>query len=171
LDGRVNILTTMSKNSTQLLRETIRQILREEETIRVGDVRAALKAARGKKIKDAAIEMGKEASKKGALAVLKMIPVAGSAVQAIETGLELKDMYDAATSIKPEEKKKNPLWDFLTIDPNTSAIVDDKVEADFVKALADKVSALDDNDELPDADTQLSGYLKGEFDGAHVSRR
>jgi hypothetical protein len=48
--------------------------------------------------------------------------------------------------------------------------VDDKVEADFVKALADKVSALDDEDELPDADTQLSGYLKGEFDGAHVSR-
>lgn len=160
----------MKTKDAQLLREAIREILREEETIRVGDVRQALAAAKGKKIKDAAAAVAKEAGKKGAMAVLQMIPIAGGAVAAIEKGMELKDLYDAAMSIKPDEKKKNPLWDFLSIDPDTSAIVDDKVEADFVKALADKVAVLDDSDELPDADTQLTGYLKGEFKGAHVSK-
>lgn len=160
----------MRTKETQLLREAIREMLREEQTIRVGDVRQALAAAKGKKIKDAAAAVAKEAGKKGVEWALKQIPVAGGVLDAIEKGMELKDLYDAAMSVKPEEKKKNPLWDFLSIDPDTSAIVDDKVETDFVKALADKVNVLDDDDELPDADRQLAGYLKGEFGGAHVSK-
>jgi hypothetical protein len=160
----------MKAKDTHLLRETIREILREEQTLRVGDVRQALKYARGKKIDAAAAAVAKKTAEKGALFVLKRIPLLGGALDAIEAGMELKDLYDAAMSVKPEDKKKDPLWDKLTIDPDTSAIVDDGVEAKFVNALGDRVDALDDDDELPDADTQLSGYLKGEFGGAHVSK-
>lgn len=156
--------------SERLLRETVRAILHEEQTMRVGDVRDALKAAKGKKIKDAAAEMGKVVAKKGAMAVLGFIPAAATVRAAIEGGMELKDLYDAAASISPEEKKKNILWDFLSIDPDTSAIVDDAVEANFVKALKKRVELLDDDDELPDIDRQLAGYLRGEFDGAHVAK-
>ena len=43
----------------------------------------------------------------------------------------------------------------ITIDPDTSAIVDDALEAEFIKLLGDRIKYLDDDDELPDADTQL----------------
>lgn len=157
------------KSPESLLREAIRLAI-HEETIKAGDLRAALDAAKKKQNIEKAKAAAKEAGKKGVMAALGLIPGAGTLVGAIEAGMELKDLYDAAKDIDPETKKKNPLWDLLTIDPDTSAIVDDAVEAEFVSSLGDRVKYLDDDDDLPDADTQLASYLKGKFDGSHVKK-
>lgn len=154
----------------RLLRETIRQILAEQQQFTVGDLRAALKAAKSKDMKAAAIEMSKEAGKKGALALLKFIPGVAQAKDAIELGEFGYDLYKAASGISPKDKKKNSLWDILTIDPDTSAIVDDSVEAKFIKAMGDQAVGLNDSDPLPDIDDQLTDYLKGQYSGTHITR-
>jgi mannose/fructose/N-acetylgalactosamine-specific phosphotransferase system component IIB len=159
------------------LRRIIRRALMEDaaaEEVTVGDVKKALKYAKGKKLKDAAIEISKEAGKKAAVSgvksVLSIIPGLAGVADAVEKGMEIKDLYDAAMSANPEQKKKNPLWDMLTVDPDTSAIVDDGVEQEFVNSLADKVSSLPDDAKIPNADAQLKGYLKDKYSGAYVSK-
>lgn len=146
----------------------LRRIIREELT--VGDLRDALAAAKGKKIAAAAKEMGKTAAKKGAMSILGLIPGATSIVGAIETGMEIKDLYDAATSINPEEKKSNPLWDFLTIDSDTSQIVDDAVEQKFVKDIADRVQGMPADSKLPNIDTQLNNWLSKNYNNSKISK-
>jgi len=142
-----------------------------EDTIKVGDIRKALKLARDLKGKEAKAEFSKKAATLGVKTVLGMIPALGAVSNILDKGLDVKDLYDAAKSASPKEKKANQLWDFITIDPESSAILDDKVESDFIDALSQKVSVLDDEDELPDADTQLASYLKGKYSGAHVTKK
>jgi len=160
---------TESRRQEQLLREAVRSIL-HEEAITVGKVRAALAAAKKAKSIERAKELAKAGGKVAVSAILDQIPVLGNVKKGFERGMELKDLYDAYKSVDPEAKKKNPLIDLLTIDPDTSAIVDDAVEAEFFKALTGRVEYLDDEDELPDADQQLASWLKGEYKGAHVSK-
>jgi hypothetical protein len=167
------------KTNERLLRQYIRESIRDrellnEDTLKVGDLRAALNYTKGKKLKDAAAAVAKEAGKKGlGLAVdalASLVPGLGAVMDAIETGMELKDLYDAAANAKPEAKKTNPLWDRISIDPDAPAIVDDAIEAEFTDPLSDKVKYLDDEDELPDADVQLAGFLKSKFNQAHVAK-
>ena len=106
----------------------------------------------------------------GLKALLSLVPGAAGVADAVEKGAELKDFFDAAMSVSPEEKKKNPVWDLITIDPDTSAIVDDALEAEFIKLLGDRIKYLDDDDELPDADTQLKNFLKNKFNKSHVTK-
>ena len=158
------------------LRKIIRRELDrlDEAQLTVGDVKAALKYAKGKKMKAAAAEAAKEAGKKagmlGVKSVLSLFPGAAAVAEYIETGMELKDIYSAAKSAKPNEKESNPLWDMLTIDPDISSIVDDEVESRFVSDLADRVSNLPDETALPDADEQLANWLKRKFSGAHITK-
>lgn len=165
-------------NGKKLLREYIRQSLRKESglleaSIRVGDLRSAMEYARGKKLKDAMAAASKEAGKKGIefglKALASLIPGAAAVAGAIETGIEIKDLYDAAKSVNPKEREKNPLWDLITIDPDTSAIIDDGVENEFIDILKDRIKYLDDNDVLPDADTQLNNFLKAKFNKKHIA--
>jgi len=167
------------KKDEKLLREYIRESIKgkspiNELNIRVGDLRDAMKYAKGKNIKNALAQVSKEAGKKGVAlglkALVSLIPGAGAVASAIETGAELKDLYDAAASVSPEEKKKNPVWDTISIDPDTSAIVDDALEEEFIKLLRDRIKYLDDDDELPDADSQLNNFLKNKFNKAHVTK-
>jgi len=167
------------KKDEKLLREYIRESINSESSInelniKVGDLRDAMKYAKGKKIKDALAQISKEAGKKGAAvglkALLSLVPGAAGVADIIEKGAELKDFYDAAMSVSPEEKKKNPVWDMISIDPDTSAIVDDALEAEFIKLLGDRIKYLDDDDELPDADTQLRNFLKNKFNKSHVTK-
>lgn len=165
------------RKEEKLLREYIRESINNKKAInelRVGDLRDAMKYARGKKIKDAFAEVSKEAGKKGVAvglkALLSLVPGAAGVADIVEKGAELKDFYDAAMSVSPEEKKKNPVWDKITIDPDTSAIVDDALEAEFINLLGDRIKYLDDDDELPDADKQLNNFLKNKFNKSHVTK-
>jgi len=158
------------------LRGVIREELARlsEADLTVGDVKAALKYARGKRAKDAAAEFAKEAGKKaaavGVKSFLSIVPGLAGLADAVEAGLELKDLYDAAASATPEQKKANPLWDRLTVDPDTSRIIDDEVEDKFATELGNRISDLPDDTPLPDADTQLSSWLKDRYSGAHVTK-
>jgi hypothetical protein len=44
------------------------------------------------------------------------------------------------------------------------------LEAEFIKLLSDRIKYLDDDDELPDADSQLNNFLKNKFNKAHVTK-
>lgn len=167
------------KKEEKLLREYIRESINNKSSIneiniRVGDLRSAIKYAKGKKIKDALAQVTKKGAEKGTIFGLKalasLIPGAAALADAAEKGMEIKDIFDAAMSVSPEEKKKNPVWDMITIDPDTSAIVDDALEAEFIKLLGDRIKYLDDDDELPDADTQLKNFLKNKFNKSHVTK-
>ena len=161
-------MKTQKSNQYRLLQETIRLIIRED--IRVGDIKAALAATKKAKNFKQAGAMLKTAGKATAMSILGMFPGAGTISAALQAGMEFKDIYDAAKDLDPKEKEANPLWDLLTIDPETSAIVDNGVESDFISTLADKANMLDDDDELPDADTQLAGYLKGKYSGTYIKK-
>ena len=165
----------MKSSEETLLREAIRSILLEDTgTMTVGHLRNALRVAKGigseEKMKAAGKEAAKRGLTKGAGALIGLIPGGGTIWSAIEAGIDVKGVYKAATKLTPEEKKANPLWDFITIDPDTSAIVDDGVESNFIIALGDSVDGLPDNAEIPDADVQLTNYLKDKFSGAHITK-
>ena len=159
------------------LRTIIRRALVEAESgdgITVGDVRGALEYAKGKKIEDAIKSVASKATKKGAKvgvkSVLSLIPGAAGFVDAVEAGLEIKDLYDAALSVTPKQKKSNPLWDMLTVDPNTSQIVDDAVEQEFVDSLGEKIAGMPDDAKIPNADDQLKSYLRDKYAGAYITK-
>ena len=152
------------------LRLLIREELTRLDEVTVGDLKRALEFAKGKKKEDLAKTLGKQAGKVVGMKVLQAIPFLGTAAAAVEAGMELKDLYDTLQSTTPEVKKKNPIWDRMTIDPETAAIVDDQVEDEFIGALGDRVSGLADDVELPDADEQLASWMRGKFTGRHVAR-
>jgi len=167
-------------NEARIRRRVYERMLREskknerkmlsEARLTVGDVRYAFDLAQKKKNIKAAKEAAKEAGKAAAMGLLGLIPAAATVAKAIESGMSLKGIYDAAKSVNPQEKKSNPFWDAITIDPDTSAIVDDEVEQTFLKALADGVEGLPDTTPLPDADEMLSNWLKNKYQGAHVTK-
>lgn len=151
-----------------LIREELMRL--DEAPTTVGDVKKALEFAKGKKREELAKAVGRQAAKSVGMAVVKQIPILGNVANALEAGLELKDLYSTLKSVDPTVKQKNPLWDKMTIDPETAAIVDDEVEERFIDSLGQRVQGLPDDTELPDADEQLASWLKGKYSGAHVTK-
>jgi hypothetical protein len=167
------------KNEELLLRRFIREhvfLLNEEGQLTVGDMKKALELSKKQGAKQALANVSKEAGKKVASAGLKwalsLIPGAAGIADAIETGMEIKDLYAAAQNATPEEKKKNPLWDILTIDPGTSKIVDDAIEANFIKNMSTRIEKLSDDMPVPNIDDQLNNYFKSqeEFRGSQITK-
>lgn len=152
-----------------LIRETI-MLEAEVDNITAGDVRQALKYAKGKNMKDVAAAVAKRTGMLGVKSLLSFFPGAGAIVDTIEAGADIKDLYDAAQSSKTTEKKSNPLWDILTIDPDTSTILDDKVEQDFINDISAEIETLPDNAKLPNADTQLNNYLKTMHNNTYITK-
>tara|TARA_R110002060_G_scaffold51289_1_gene62155 strand:+ start:265 stop:720 length:456 start_codon:yes stop_codon:yes gene_type:complete len=146
----------------KLLMENWRSYLKEEEgELRtVGDLRRAVAGAtkakqsgRGKDaIKDVAVGM-----------VLDAIPGAGTA----------KSLWDIAKSMykMPDDKKTNTGLDFLNVDDEISAIVDDNVENAFLKALGGELKGYPDETELEQMNVtkMLTKYIAGEFDNRVVA--
>jgi hypothetical protein len=153
-----------------LLKEAIRFILLNE--VKVGEIKKAMELVRNNKKKDAAVAAAKEAGKKGLKAgigaLIGLIPGGGTLWSAMESGSEIADVIMAASKeISPEEKKKNPIWDQLTIDPDTAAIVDDAVEANFLKDMQNAVNRAPDNQDI-DLDIMLSNYLQRNYNRKHI---
>jgi hypothetical protein len=156
----------------RITESALRRIIREELT--VGALRAALDAARGQKsVEDAkakAVAAAKKFGEKGAEAAIGMLPGGGTLWSFISGAKDIAEIITAAADSDPQVKKKNPLWDKLTIDPEKAAIIDDEVEARFIGDLGAAVGSLPDDAVLPDADTQLSNWLKKKYSGAHVAK-
>lgn len=157
-----------------LLRETIRQILREESALKVGDIRQALDAAKGDSEKSDIATISKSAARKlgrrAAGLAINTLPGGSVAWTAFNVARDMRDLYKKAKHIPDSEKKKNPLWDYLTLDPEIADILDDGVEQEFVDWLATKVEDMPDDAYLPNAEDQLADYLMRYYGGHYIAK-
>lgn len=85
-----------------------------------------------------------------------------------------KTTYDfiKAAFGKPDTKKTNTWLDKLDVDDQMSAIVDDTVEAGFLKTIAAALEAEADDTPLEqdfNMNAKMVDYLKGEYGGRFVS--
>ena len=91
-------------------------------------------------------------------ALLDAIPGAGTA----------KGIFDLVRSTykMPDEKKTNTALDFLNVDDEVSAIVDDTIENAFLKVLGQELEGESDERRLEDLDvtTLLQKYIAREFE-------
>ena len=146
----------------KLLREYIREILKEApepssiET--VGDLKKLIKYAQSQK----RAELGKEAAKDWAKdsffdETLGKIPGFATAKNAAEA---LKAMYSL-----PDESRTGTALDYLDVDDDVSAIVDDPIENAFLKALAKSLESKADDKPLSDLNVTklLNKYIEREF--------
>ncbi len=161
----------VTENRTIVTKRRLRRLVREErfrallseaspEIENVGDLKAAIAAASGKK-RD---EQGKAALKdfgKGFLADL--LPGGG-------TALSIHDLLKSTYTMDDEARTGTAL-DYLDVDDNISAIVDNPIETKFLNALAKEVEAMSDDTPLEDLNMTnlLSRYLKGEFNQRTVA--
>lgn len=151
----------------KLLREYIRETLRAEmlseasqEITTVGHLRDAIAAAQGKK-RD---EQGKGALKdlaKGFLADL--IPGGGT----------ITSIFDLVktTYTMDDDSRTGTALDYLDVDDDISAIVDDPIENKFVKALAKEIEGMSDDTPLDNLvmTELLSDYIAAEFNSRTVA--
>ena len=147
----------------KLLREFVREILKEEsealEIETVGDLKDAIAAATGKKRE----QKGKRAAKNFAKDVfVDFFPGMGTIKGA---GEALKAMYSM-----PDDKRTGTALDYLDVDDPVSAIVDDNVENSFLKTVAEKLEEYDDDTKLIDFNMTklLASFLKKEFESRTV---
>tara|TARA_Y100000310_G_scaffold101993_1_gene100145 strand:- start:2356 stop:3720 length:1365 start_codon:yes stop_codon:yes gene_type:complete len=161
----------VTENRVRVTKGQLRRLVREErfrallseaspEIENVGDLKAAIAAASGKK-RD---EQGKAALKdfgKGFLADL--FPGGG-------TALSIHDLLKSTYTMDDEARTGTAL-DYLDVDDNISAIVDNPIETKFLNALAKEVEAMSDDTPLEDLNMTnlLSRYLKGEFNQRTVA--
>ncbi len=139
-----------------------RQFVNEQESQlnTIGDLKRALKLA----IQSKRGGQGKSALKDFAVgALLDAIPGAGTA----------KGIFDLVRSTykMPDEKKTNTALDFLNVDDEVSAIVDDTIENAFLKVLGQELKDESDERRLEDLDvtTLLQKYIAREFDKRTIS--
>jgi hypothetical protein len=164
----------MNKNKAQ------KRKLTEAQGLTVGDVKYALDYARKKKLGKATGDVGKILAKQGGKALLGFLTagisdrVSDIFSTAIEAGEVTADaigaFYPALAKSSPKEKESNPIWDLLTIDPDTAAIVDDTVENKFLIDLKNKIANLPDDAPLPDADEQLANWTKRNYSDTVIKK-
>ena len=140
----------------KLIMENWRGYLKEQEEAlqTLGDLKKAVNGAVLAKRKG----QGKSAVKDVATgALLGLIPGGGVA----------KNIFDVAKAIYklPDDKATNTGLDFLNVDDEVSAIVSDKVENAFLKALSSELKNYPDDTPLKHANvtTMLSKFISREF--------
>ena len=146
----------------KLLREYIRKVLQESaspsfET--VGDLKKAIKAASSSK-KDA---QGKEALKDlGKSIFADLFPGGGT----------ISSLFDLVknTYTMDDNARTGTALDYLDVDDDVSAIVDDPIENKFVEAVSKAISDKPDDTRLDTCDMTklLSKYISGEFNDRTV---
>ena len=165
-----------TRRQDRLLREAIREVLLEADPgpLTVGDVKKAIAVAQEKGVQKAKAEAGKMAKEKALTSFGKIlggfVPGVGSAVEFFEAGKDIYGILARMKDVDPKTKESHPLWDKLTIEPNTAAVLDSAVEDRFVKDLGAAVAGLPDNTPLPDADVQLTDWMKVNYGGTHVAK-
>jgi uncharacterized membrane protein YheB (UPF0754 family) len=156
-----------------LINSVKRKTINENADLTAGDVRNAikhlldsqLKKAGKEGLKGAAIDLGTMAAKSAAGALsLGISDRIGDFVDVIAKGKELYDLWVKAHEIvNADLKEKNPFWDHVTIDPDKSKIMDDRVEQEFIKWLSNEINGMPDSAKIPDADTVLGAWMKRKF--------
>ena len=152
----------MSKQMKAIMENWRKSILTEQERITtVGELRnsisQALKVKKGEVQKDALKDFG-------AGLIIDLIPGAAS----------LKSAFDLAKALYtlPDEKRTNTGLDYLNVNDEVSAVVDDRVETQFLNDMLGVLKNMDDTAALEDLDMtkRLSNYISSEYDNTKVEK-
>jgi hypothetical protein len=151
---------------SKLLREYVKEILKEDTSgiQNVGDLKKLIKQAKSKKRQ----EKGKEEIK-GAItdAIVDEITgkIPGLAAAKSMFGA-LKNMYSL-----DDEARTGTALDYLDVDDDVSAIVDDPIENKFLKAVAKEIETMPDETPLENLDMTklLSKFIQSEFNQRTVA--
>ena len=139
-----------------------KSVLTEQERITtVGELRnsisQALKVKKGEVQKDALKDFG-------ASLIIDLIP----------GGASLKSAFDLAKTLYtlPDEKRTNTGLDYLNVNDEVSAVVDDRVETKFLSDMLNVLKNMDDTAALEDLDMtkRLSNYISSEYDNTKVEK-
>jgi hypothetical protein len=132
-----------------------------EETF--GDLNKALSAYIESKGKSEKIKRNKEIGKNVARIALDFIPFAGAAANAAE-------LVSTLMTVEDEKRPKGFLSNF-DLDDYTSKIVDNKIEALFLKHILKVINDKDENELIKDFDmtSELNKFLKSKFDGRSIT--
>lgn len=147
----------------EIVRTSSNDLLKEEPSRNietVGDLKALIKTAASKKKAD----QGKAAFKDLASGMLAdLIPGGGT----------VKGMFDAVKSMYslPDEKRTGTALDYMDVDDDVSAIVDDNIENAFIKSMSSKLETMSDDKPLADINMtqQLSKFISRKFNNRTVS--
>ena len=152
----------MSKQMKVIMENWRKSILTEQERITtVGELRnsisQALKVKKGEVQKDALKDFG-----------------AGLIIDLIPGGASLKSAFDLAKTLYtlPDEKRTNTGLDYLNVNDEVSAVVDDRVETQFLNDMLGVLKNMDDTAALEDLDMtkRLSNYISSEYDNTKVEK-
>ena len=152
----------MSKEMKLIMENWRNSVLSEQEELStVGDLRAALQAAVSAKRKGIATDQLKNAAVD---ILVDLVPGAGTVKSVAEFFLNIYKM--------PEEKKTNTALDYLNIDDEISAVVDDNVENQFLKDTIELLNKLPDNEPLEQIsmNQRLSDYIANKYNQTKVEK-
>lgn len=129
-----------------------------------GDLKKALKTyveAKGRKEK---IVKRKDIGKSAAKLAIDFIPYAGAVINSAELLGKMMNM--------PDEKRPEGFLSNFDLDDYTSKIVDNNIEAEFLKYLIEKIENTSDDKLIKDFDmtVELNNYLKQNYDGRSVKK-
>ena len=129
-----------------------------------GDLKKALKTyveAKGRKEK---IVKRKDIGKSAAKLAIDFIPYAGAVINSAELLGKMMNM--------PDEKRPEGFLSNFDLDDYTSKIVDNNIEAEFLKYLIEKIENTSDDKLIKDFDmtVELNNYLKQNYGGRSVKK-
>ena len=160
----------------KLTRQQIRQIIKEEletvlneqqEITTVGELKKALLAAVQAKKQNLAKDQVKGAASKFGWELAKTIlPGVGLAAETI------KDAYGIIKGVYglEDEKRTNTALDFLNVNDEVSAVVDDRVENQFIKDYLEFLKGQDDNQRVENINMTklLTNFIKNKYNQTTV---
>jgi hypothetical protein len=110
---------------------------------------------------------GKDVLKLG----VALIPIAGQlgiAVKAASVGLQVFNIFKELSDPKaPEPKMANDFMALFQINPEVSALLDDKVEYDFIKYAETEIKKLSDDKPVPDFFKELQKFIQQKYSKEH----
>jgi len=150
-------------NEMKVIMETFRKnVLKEEvKLMTVGDLRKALADAIQAKRRDIAAS---ELKKTAAGLVIDLIPGAGT----------VKNISDILMNVYrlPDEKRTNTALDALNVDDQISAVLDDRVENQFIKDYLKQFEEVPDSTNLGELDMTklLTDFIKQKYNNTTVEK-
>ena len=153
----------MSTEMKLIMENWRRNVLNEQETKMntVGDLKRALLAAIQAKRKD----IGKAELKKSAAGVLLSL---------VPGGVAAKKIYDVIRNVYtlPDDKRSNTALDHLNVDDQMSAVLDNRVENQFIKDYLKQFEKVSDDVKLGNLDmTQmLSDFIRKKYKNTKVEK-
>lgn len=149
----------MSNDMKVIMESWRRSVLNESNLQTYGDLKQALRGA----LKFKKGELQKDALKDtGTGALLDLIP----------GGATFKTIFDLGKTLYslPDEKVSNTGLDYLNVDDEISAVVDDRVENQFIQKYLNTLESMDDNTPLETTDITklLTNYIEKEYGSTKV---